>query len=88
MNYGKRTTGKKAINQSYVVRNLHVVPRNSHGVTEDGRWFPQGLPVWEFDIEFYPSCLLYETEHVRAKDGGAAREKVRAKYPDAIRYDF
>ena len=88
MNIRQKTTGLKRIDQSYVVRNLHVVPRNSHGVTDDGRWFPKGLPVWEFDVNFYPSYVLFETDTVRAKDGGKARDKIRARYPDATRYDF
>jgi hypothetical protein len=88
LNIRAKSTGRRAIDQSYVIRNLHVVPRNSHGRTDDGRWFPPGWPVWEFDVQFYPSYVLFETDTVRAKHGGQARDKIKSRYPNAVRYDF
>ena len=72
----------------HIIRKLQAVPRDSHGMSHDGRWFPAGPTVWEFDVAFYPSYVTFETSYVRAKDGGKARDKIRAQYPDAVRYDF
>ena len=81
-------TGRRFLEMPHVIRNLQALPRNGQGITDDGRWFPKGLPVWEFDVTFYPSYVTFETDYVRAKDGGAARQKIRSRYPDAVRFDF
>jgi hypothetical protein len=72
----------------HLIRKLERVKRNSHGVTENGEWFPKGLPVWSYELVLLPSYSTYDTEYVRAKNAGDAKELIKAKYPNAESFDF
>jgi hypothetical protein len=86
-----------AIVMNHLIRSLERVKRNSHGTViamRDGvtvagdQWFPPGLPVWSYDLVLLPSQSTYDTEYIRAKNAGDAKELIKAKYPNAERFDW
>lgn len=88
---------QQTIELPHLIRNLERVKRNSHGMTiashdgvpvKTGEWFPKGLPVWSYDLVLLPSLSTYDTEFVRAKNAGDAKDLIRAKYPNATKYDW
>ena len=72
----------------HLVRKLERVKRNSHGVSDNGEWFPKGLPVWSYELVLLPSYSTYDIEYVRAKNAGDAKELIKAKYPNANEYNW
>jgi hypothetical protein len=89
-----------AIVMNHLIRSLQRVKRDSHGFQVFGpdsipakhdptrMWFPPGLPVWSYDLVLLPSQSTYDTEYIRAKNAGDAKELIKAKYPNAERFDW
>jgi hypothetical protein len=81
----------------HIIRGLVRVPLDSHGrshaIDEHGNkvitgHYVPGLPVWRFELLFYPSYRYFDTDIVRAKDAGDAKLLIKQRYPNAVQYDF
>lgn len=77
-----------AIAMPYMIRNLRRIKLNSKGCDEQGRFYPKGKPVFEYDLVFAGSYRTFDTDYVRAKNEGVARVMIQVKHANAERFEF